>query len=163
MEPALLCFGTEELEAAREEYIATKPLRVQEWLGAGGGVVLDKVHVDQVDMDGASALHYACVLGDVERVASLVAEGACVNLQTKKRGNAPLHLVAAMHSDGVGERMTECLVKAGARLELKTNKQCSPYHLAMQHKNSRVAALLKAHGADEMSRDALGRAARDVK
>ncbi|MFA6301587.1 MAG: ankyrin repeat domain-containing protein [Legionella sp.] len=55
---------------------------------------IDKSCVNLQDNQGRTALHYACVLGDVDSVRALIAAGANVSIQDKK-GNTPAHFASS--------------------------------------------------------------------
>lgn len=56
----------------------------------------------------------------------------------------------ALHTAVLAERyaITEALLKAGARHDATTDKERQPLHIAAEHSDPRLAALLLAHGAD---------------
>lgn len=55
---------------------------------------IDKSCVNLQDNQGRTALHYACVLGDVHSVRALLAAGADVSIQDKN-GNTPAHFASS--------------------------------------------------------------------
>ncbi len=83
--------------------------------------------INEQDMDGFTALHYACVNQNFEITKILLEYGAKVDLQDKY-GNPPLFR-AVFNSKGSGG-IIQLLLQAGADHDLKNKNGMSPLDLA---------------------------------
>lgn len=106
--------------------------------------------VDALNLDGESALHYACLhdgsWGDEETVhiAALIENGADVNLEDVKQRNTPLHM-AATKGNISGLRL---LLQGGANPNVFNSDGMTPLHCAMEHSDFGEIDVLLEFGAD---------------
>jgi ankyrin repeat protein len=105
------------------------------------------ISINEVDLDGRSALHHASQSGNPESVRLLIEAGADVALQDE-RGRTPLH--AAAEFDGLSERENLYHLKSPL---VSANGKCYA---------RRVIQLLIAAGADPMIVDAKGHRPSDL-
>ncbi|KAI9685535.1 MAG: hypothetical protein M1822_004393 [Bathelium mastoideum] len=106
-------------------------------------------HIDCVDIQNRTALHWAALRGDYEAVQVLLAAGAkqhMINMQ----GASALHLAIFAGS-------LDCisiLIAAGADVHLRTNRGDNPMMIAAwTSDNSAIIRALISAGADPMSRN----------
>lgn len=85
-------------------------------------------NLNQYDVYGRTALHYACQSGNAQIVQLLIERGANVNDSTKYDCISPLHL-AARHSADI----LNILMDSSARLELQDANGRTPLHHAASH------------------------------
>eukprot|EP00281_Chroomonas_sp_CCMP1168_P019083 CAMPEP_0206237766 /NCGR_PEP_ID=MMETSP0047_2-20121206/14442_1 /ASSEMBLY_ACC=CAM_ASM_000192 /TAXON_ID=195065 /ORGANISM="Chroomonas mesostigmatica_cf, Strain CCMP1168" /LENGTH=529 /DNA_ID=CAMNT_0053662227 /DNA_START=21 /DNA_END=1610 /DNA_ORIENTATION=- len=84
---------------------------------------------------GQTALHVACLWGNVESAQELIKAKADVNLQNNFSGGTPLHCAATENDRGNKEGRTACvkaLVEAGADVEIRDFRQKAAYQYSQQ-------------------------------
>ena len=86
----------------------------------------------------------AAKANDVEKVKTLLANGADVNAKDKA-GDTPLHLAAYSNA----KEAAELLLAKGADVNAKEKNGTTPLALALQRDRTAIADLLRAHGAKE--------------
>jgi ankyrin repeat protein len=87
---------------------------------------------------GLTPLHLAALGNNAEVVKLLLAKGANFRI-TSSSGYTPLHEVQ-------GEEVARILLDAGADVNTKTDDGKTPYMLAIEQKNDRLAKFLKSKG-----------------
>ncbi|XP_069341702.1 nuclear factor NF-kappa-B p105 subunit isoform X1 [Eulemur rufifrons] len=103
--------------------------------------------IDHPNGEGLSAIHLAMVSNSLPCLLLLLAAGADVNAQEQKSGRTALHL-AAEH-DNIS--LAGCLLLEGdAHVDCTTYDGTTPLHIAAGRGSTRLAALLKAAGADPL-------------
>uniref|UniRef100_A0A8C5YEE1 Nuclear factor NF-kappa-B p105 subunit n=1 Tax=Microcebus murinus TaxID=30608 RepID=A0A8C5YEE1_MICMU len=97
--------------------------------------------------EGLSAIHLAMVSNSLPCLLLLLAAGADVNAQEQKSGRTALHL--AVEHDNIS--LAGCLLLEGdAHVDSTTYDGTTPLHIAAGRGSTRLAALLKAAGADPL-------------
>ncbi len=99
----------------------------------------------------AAPLHEAVERGDLEAVASLLAEGAEVDA-VDAFGDTPLHRAVAANAPVVAALLLENL----ANVDAKNRFGATPLHYAAARDARTIAVLLTANGADANATDQLG-------
>ncbi|KAM5255873.1 nuclear factor NF-kappa-B p105 subunit [Ctenodactylus gundi] len=103
--------------------------------------------IDQPNGEGLNAIHVAVVSSSLSCLLLLVAAGADVNAQEQKSGRTALHL--AVEHDDIS--LAGCLLLEGdAHVDSTTYDGTTPLHIAAGRGSTRLAALLKAAGADPL-------------
>ena len=97
---------------------------------------------------GATPLHVAAAVGNVEAIAALAAAGAKLEARGGEGGFTPMHVAMAT---GNAEAI-EALLAAGAKLEARAVSGTTPLHIG----NTDAIAALAAAGADLETRNAGG-------
>jgi ankyrin repeat protein len=97
-----------------------------------------------LDDSGLAPIHYAAIVGNHAAVKLLLASNAHVNTPDLKSGNTALHHSIVHHRYTVAE----CLVKAGAEIELKNKNSETPLHVAVKMGDVVMMKLLLSVGAD---------------
>jgi cytohesin len=110
--------------------------------------------VDEQDLDGMTALHYAAKGGDKDVAAFLLSKGAQANTRDEAGSTA---LMVACETGNL--EVVEMLFDAtqGQGLEEQDNDGCTALHKAAIGGHNEVAAFLLSKGADTSSRDVFGR------
>ena len=98
-----------------------------------------------------TSLHEAVATGDIERVKSLISEGADINGQDES-GRTPLHLAILNHHPSVAQ----VLIAKDAYLDVKDKNGCTPLALAALEGRIATAELLIAKGANVNAKDVDG-------
>ncbi|XP_045426343.1 nuclear factor NF-kappa-B p105 subunit isoform X6 [Pipistrellus kuhlii] len=97
--------------------------------------------------EGLNAIHVAVMSNSMACLLLLVAAGADVNAQEQKSGRTALHL--AVEHDNIS--LAGCLLLEGdADVDSTTYDGTTPLHIAAGRGSTRMAALLKAAGADPL-------------
>lgn len=97
--------------------------------------------------EGLNAIHIAVMSNSLSCLQLLVAAGAEVNAQEQKSGRTALHL--AVEYDNIS--LAGCLLLEGdALVDSTTYDGTTPLHIAAGRGSTRLAALLKAAGADPL-------------
>ncbi|KAM8802903.1 nuclear factor NF-kappa-B p105 subunit isoform 2-T2 [Rhynchonycteris naso] len=97
--------------------------------------------------EGLNAIHVATMSNSMPSLLLLVAAGADVNAQERKSGRTALHL--AVEHDNIS--LAGCLLLEGeAHVDSTTYDGTTPLHIAAGRGSTRLAALLKAAGADPL-------------
>jgi ankyrin repeat protein len=98
-----------------------------------------------VDREGRSELHYAALGNDVERIRSLIADGADVNLADTK-GYTPLHFAAQEQAN----EAAEVLLAEGAEVDPVDQWGNTPLSRATFSSRGQggLIRLLREHGAE---------------
>lgn len=99
--------------------------------------------VNDLDVDGFSALHFAVEQQNFELMSVLVSKGADVNIRSK---NFPAPLQMAAQYDDV--RIVDLLLSNGADVNASDDFGCTPLHQACFYHNEPVIDLLIRRGAD---------------
>lgn len=101
--------------------------------------------VNARDLEGRTALFYACMDGEETIVDALIRANADVNLKDKA-GETPLHFAARFHR----ERIAEQLLRAGAAVDPQDTHGNTPLWRAVFESKGRgeMIALLLSCGAD---------------
>ncbi|XP_078222894.1 nuclear factor NF-kappa-B p105 subunit isoform X3 [Callithrix jacchus] len=103
--------------------------------------------LDYPNGDGLNAIHLAMMSNSLPCLLLLVAAGANVNAQEQKSGRTALHL--AVEHDNIS--LAGCLLLEGdAHVDSTTYDGTTPLHIAAGRGSTRLAALLKAAGADPL-------------
>ncbi|XP_041511018.1 nuclear factor NF-kappa-B p105 subunit isoform X1 [Microtus oregoni] len=103
--------------------------------------------IDHPNGEGLNAIHIAVMSNSLPCLLLLVAAGAEVNAQEQKSGRTALHL--AMEYDNIS--LAGCLLLEGdADVDSTTYDGTTPLHIAAGRGSTRLAALLKAAGADPL-------------
>ncbi|XP_058403567.1 nuclear factor NF-kappa-B p105 subunit isoform X1 [Diceros bicornis minor] len=103
--------------------------------------------IDHPNGEGLNAIHVAMMSNSMPCLLLLLAAGADVNAQERKSGRTALHL-AAEH-DNIS--LAGCLLLEGeAHVDSTTYDGTTPLHIAAGRGSTRLAALLKAAGADPL-------------
>ncbi len=88
-------------------------------------------------------LHEAANAGLMEKVKSLIAEGADVNAMDDRLAGTPLHLAAYSGQ----KEVTEFLIAKGANVNARNKWDRTPLHIALDQGHTEIAELLRKHGA----------------
>jgi len=109
--------------------------------------------VEQTNVSGRTALHYACWARCVDTVKYLLENGAAPNMKDKL-GNSPLHSEYVWEKDANrGYRaVSELLIQHGADVNVTNTHGKTPLHDACIAGNQNVVRLLLDHGADPRPR-----------
>ncbi|XP_058150858.1 nuclear factor NF-kappa-B p105 subunit isoform X3 [Dasypus novemcinctus] len=103
--------------------------------------------INQPNGEGLNAIHIAMMSDSMLCLRHLVAAGADVNAQEQKSGRTALHL--AVEHDNIS--LAGCLLLEGdAYVDSTTYDGTTPLHIAAGRGSTRLAALLKAAGADPL-------------
>nr|XP_044998940.1 nuclear factor NF-kappa-B p105 subunit isoform X2 [Jaculus jaculus] len=103
--------------------------------------------IDCPNGEGLNAIHIAVVSSSLPCLLLLVAAGADVNAQEQTSGRTALHL--AVEHDNIS--LAGCLLLEGdAHVDSTTYDGTTPLHIAAGRGSTRLAALLKAAGADPL-------------
>jgi len=105
--------------------------------------------INDLDGDGYALLHHFAMQGKAASVASLLEQGADVNVLTGKSALTALHLAAF---DGDLPTLA-LLLKFGAQIDAKDNMGRTPLHWAAKGENPAVIPYLVANGAEVSARD----------
>ena len=100
-----------------------------------------------LDRAGRSALHYAALDGDSDRVIELIDEGSDVNLIDRAGGHTALHFAA----QGQRADAAQALLSAGAEVDARDRFGKTPLSMALlnfRDGNGEVIHVLLARGAD---------------
>ena len=112
------------------------------------GAVLPLIqHTDpkNVNSNGATALHWAVILGKRELIEAAIKRGADVNAQIKNGGWSALHFaVYGRQPDAV-----HLLIESGADVNLRDVDGQTPLGLAVQKGFEDIAVILRKHGGVE--------------
>jgi ankyrin repeat protein len=101
------------------------------------------VNKDFIDQDGYSALHYAAIQGDIEKVNSLIAKGANINSQDK-HGNTPLHTAVILKKT----EAIKLLLDNGAEVDTQDTHGNTAAHFAADAGDQATIELLQKKNAD---------------
>jgi ankyrin repeat protein len=113
-----------------------------------GMLLRARASVDQAMSTGEAPLYIASYLGHAEIVATLVAAGADVNVQTPDHGATALYVASGHgHADTVA-----VLAAGGAHMDLAANNRFTPLGIASQEGRAFAIEALIAGGADVDSR-----------
>jgi ankyrin repeat protein len=102
---------------------------------------------EELDRAGRSALHYAALDGDVDRVIELIAQGADVNAVDQAGGHTALHFAA----QGQHTETARALLSAGAEVDARDRFGKTPLSMALfnvRDRDGEVIRVLLASGAD---------------
>jgi len=103
--------------------------------------------MQDLDRAGRSALHYAALDGDHDRVVELIAQGADVNLVDQAGGHTALHFAA----QGQHAETAKALLSAGAQVDARDRFGKTPLSMALlnvRDGDGEVIRVLLASGAD---------------
>ncbi|NXA36485.1 NFKB1 factor, partial [Eudromia elegans] len=101
--------------------------------------------VDLSNSEGLSAIHMVVMANSVSCLRQLIAAGVNVNAQEQKSGRTALHL--AVEQENIP--MAGCLLLEGdADVDSTTYDGTTPLHIAAGRGSTKLAALLKAAGAN---------------
>lgn len=112
--------------------------------------LLENEHVDPnfVDDNGCSALHYAAIQGDAEKVELLLAKGAQVDIQDEY-GNTPLHAAVILKRTDV----ITSLLQKGANVNIQDEYGNTASHFAAEAGYQKAIDLLHKKNADFTIKD----------
>ncbi len=79
----------------------------------------------EFDFAGNSALHYACINGNIAAVKLLVEKGADINMKVRRSGNTALHL-ACLHKH---QEIISFLISSGVDHTLLNNLEQTPLEI----------------------------------
>ncbi len=99
-------------------------------------------------MSGESELHTAALLGEIDEVKQLLANGADINHKNSS-GSTPLCMAVPPGN----KEVAEFLIANGADLNVKDNKGYTPLHLAVMGPHPEMVKLLLSNGADVNSKN----------
>ncbi|XP_073897547.1 nuclear factor NF-kappa-B p105 subunit isoform X3 [Castor canadensis] len=103
--------------------------------------------IDHPNGEGLNAIHIAVMSNSLPCLLLLVASGADVNARERKSGRTALHL--AVEHDNIS--LAGCLLLEGdAHVDSTTYDGTTPLHIAAGRGSTKLAALLKAAGADPL-------------
>ncbi|XP_023372798.1 nuclear factor NF-kappa-B p105 subunit isoform X2 [Otolemur garnettii] len=103
--------------------------------------------IDRPNGEGLNAIHLAMMSNSLPCLLLLLAAGADVNAQEQKSGRTALHL--AVEHDNIS--LAGCLLLEGdAHVDSTTYDGTTPLHIAAGRGSTKLAALLKAAGADPL-------------
>ncbi len=85
------------------------------------------------DHNGATALHFATLSGNIETLQMLIKKGLDINVKDKD-GNTPLHYVAKDYVENSGE-VAGLLLRLGASKTIKNKNNKTPFDLASANYN----------------------------
>jgi len=120
---------------SRKGAMSARQSRLSELLSTG--------RVDHGDETKRFALHKAAMEGDIEKVRSLITEGADVNARDKKR-ETPLYLaIQSGHTD-----VAQLLIDKGADVDAKGGRWWTPLHLAARFGHTDIVRVLVDKGAN---------------
>lgn len=101
------------------------------------------VNKDFLDQNGYSALHYAAIQGDIEKVNTLLKNGADINIKNKY-GNTPLHAAVILKRTDV----IKSLLEKGADVNAQDIYGNTAAHFAADAGDHEAIDLLHAKNAD---------------
>lgn len=104
--------------------------------------------VDHPNGEGQNAIHIAVMSNSMPCLKQLVATGADINAQEQKSGRTALHL--AVEHDNIS-LAGYLLLEGDADVDSTTYDGTTPLHIAAGRGSTRMAALLKAAGADPLA------------
>lgn len=113
--------------------------------------------VNMHDSKGVSLLSHAVRSRHLSVVEFLLSEGADVNVVSADRGNTPLMDACSDNNEAI----FDCLLEAGADINLKNKNSQTALILAVGSKSEIIAEKLINSGADVNIRDSLGMTVRD--
>ncbi|KAM9678323.1 nuclear factor NF-kappa-B p105 subunit isoform 5-T5 [Trichechus inunguis] len=103
--------------------------------------------INQPNGEGLNAIHIAMMSNSMSCLRLLMAAGADIDAQEQKSGRTALHL--AVEHDNIS--LAGCLLLEGdAHVDSTTFDGTTPLHIAAGRGSTRLAALLKAAGADPL-------------
>ncbi|CDW91601.1 dhhc zinc finger domain containing protein [Stylonychia lemnae] len=82
--------------------------------------------VDTPDINGCTALHWACISGSYQSIRYLLAIGANPNIQTNSEGCAPLHMAIRYLDETREIRCIHKMLQYGASLDVKDLDDLEP-------------------------------------
>ena len=100
-----------------------------------------------LDRAGRTALHYAALDGDVDRVNDLIAQGVDVNKADQAAGHTALHFAA----QGQHAETAQSLLSAGAEIDARDRFGTTPLGVALfnvRNRDGEVIRVLLTSGAD---------------
>ena len=94
---------------------------------------------------GQTALHIACIWGNVSAVRTLIDAGANLNKQNQLSGESPLHMCARFDRVDIARRLecTRLLVEAGANLQVVNDMDSMPHQCVVGKDPAKVEELRK--------------------
>lgn len=104
--------------------------------------------IDHPNGEGQNAIHIAVMSNSMPCLKQLVAAGADINAQEQKSGRTALHL--AVEHDNIS-LAGYLLLEGDADVDSTTYDGTTPLHIAAGRGSTRMAALLKAAGADPLA------------
>ncbi|XP_036892131.1 nuclear factor NF-kappa-B p105 subunit isoform X3 [Sturnira hondurensis] len=104
--------------------------------------------IDHPNGEGQNAIHIAVMSNSLPCLTQLVATGADINAQEQKSGRTALHL--AVEHDNIS-LAGYLLLEGDADVDSTTYDGTTPLHIAAGRGSTRMAALLKAAGADPLA------------
>ncbi|CAG5909378.1 unnamed protein product [Menidia menidia] len=110
--------------------------------------------VDAVDSSGMTPLHMAAGMLQRDIIASLVRQGADINVAVQNSGNTPLHLAAVAIATKMSKTTDDdigCvsdLLELGAKPDVANAAGMTPLHAACAMGSRQLADVLLRHGAD---------------
>lgn len=109
------------------------------------------VNKNFVDQNGCTALHYAAIQGDAEKVETLLQNDFDINI-TDKYGNTPLHAAVILGKTEV----IKLLLEKGAKVNAQDQYGNTAAHFAADAGDKDTIELLQAHKADFTIQDKAG-------
>ena len=101
---------------------------------------------------GSSALHYDVSNSDLQGVQTLIKAGANIHNVTSG-GYSALHYAAVYSKRSVARRLVDCLLAAGAELDVKNCYGATPLSFCAVRNTEHTASALLDNGADINARD----------
>jgi ankyrin repeat protein len=113
--------------------------------------------------DGYSALHVACLFGEIEIAEYLLSHGAIVNRHADNASKAtPLHIAACYRDEAVAARLLRLLLQNGAELNARQDGGLTALHHAVARGSVKLSEVLIQAGADPFLKDDHKRSAADL-
>ncbi|ORY96584.1 ankyrin repeat-containing domain protein, partial [Syncephalastrum racemosum] len=110
---------------------------------------------------GRTLLHRTCTEGKVDKIASLLKQGANTNIRDNE-GWTPLHEAARHGHVEIAELLVQHGADHGAHANSKGADQDTPLHDATENGHEDVAVHLLSFGADPEARNANGATPLDI-
>jgi ankyrin repeat protein len=124
-------------------------------------VLKAKASIDQADILGNTALHYAAVKGFLDIVIFLVEHHASLN-KANNDGDTPLHFAVLLEHIPVIQYLAQQIFTQSASIDLSNNDGETPLFLAAHEGRLRIIQMLIFYGADPTLQSREGKTPIDV-
>ncbi|KAM7366388.1 hypothetical protein PAMP_015831 [Pampus punctatissimus] len=120
--------------------------------------------VDTVDLDrqGLSPLHVACLYGHLATVQLVVESRSCCINSSGSQGRRPVHMVLSSRSSPNTSTCLRYLLEKGADVNVTTDAGQTPLHLAASEGLLDCTEILVQAGADVLAQDCMGHTPMDL-
>ncbi|XP_038587463.1 ankyrin repeat domain-containing protein 53 [Micropterus salmoides] len=115
-----------------------------------------------VNTEGLSALHMACLYGQLSTVQLLVESGLVWIHSSDHQGRQPVHMVLSSRSSPNTSSCLRYLLEHGANVNVATDSGSTPLHLAASEGLLDCTEILVQAGADVLAKDSMGHTALDL-